>query len=535
MACGYSLSSIILELAVRAGVDPRKINVSRLAAQVPGFTVTNMYPVCEAYRALSQVFLFDPSNYDGRVQFVPRGLNTVATVTEDDMLEDDEDVQQTRRGDSLSVPRVINLNYYDEQGGLATDKQTSERSGDRRATGEMQLQTAVVMSADLAKQTVVINHKVLIEDTRGELKFRLSDRFLFLVDADCVFVQWQGRVERARIVKTEIFDGFQLYTLMRDRQTAYVSNAEGFPPALPGLPPSNVAGPTLIEALDIPLLRDTEDGLGLFYFVAISGASNAWRGAVVELSYDGGENFVDQRDITDETVMGELTTALEDHPQGFPDVTNVCRVSIATKSGELEGATLEQMLNRRNLALIGDEIVNFGEADEVSPGVWELSYFLRGRKDTTTAEHPIGTRFIMLGELSALPASVTDLGRTLTFRALSFGAALDTATTASMVYTGQSQTERRVGYLEATRDGDDAVVTWQGVARLGGGATVAHGARFGGYRVTFDDGIAAPLSVDTMNQALTQDVSAFAAPLTISVAQLNDLTGAGPAVEVVLP
>jgi hypothetical protein len=534
MACTYSLSSVVLELAIRAGMDPRMINTTMLSGAVRGFAVVNIYPCFQALQALSQVFRFDGTNFDGRFQLVPRGRNAVATITEDDLLEDDEDIEQEKRGDSITIPRVMNLNYWDIAGGMATDKQTSERAGDRRATGEMQLQTTVVLSSSEAAQAVEINHKVFIEDQRGELKFRLPDNFLRLVPSDNVFFQHEGRVERCRITRADVFEGFQQYVLVRDRQTAYQSEAQGYPASPQALPASNVAGPTLIQALDIPLLHDSEDGLGLSYYIAVAGASEAWQGATVELSYDGGANYVDSRDATVPIIMGVLTTALGDHPQATPDEFNTCRVSILTEGGELEETDLEGLLNGENLAIIGDELVQFAGADEVSEGIWELSYFLRGRKDTETAAHAPGERFVMLDQLSAIPASVTDLGRTLTFRATTWGAAVDTGTVVSMTYTGKTQTERRPGYVMARREGDDAVVSWQGVGRLGAGANVAHGARFAGYRVTFDDGVLAPVVADTMAETITQDVSALGAPLTISVAQLNDLTGAGPATEVIL-
>lgn len=534
MACGYSLSSVILELAVRAGMDPRMINTSRLQGSVRGFAVLNSYPVTEAMRSLSQVFLFDPANFDGRLQLIPRGADSVFSVTEDDMLEDDQDIEQAKRGDPISIPRVMNLNYWDVAGGLASDKQTSERSGDRRATGEMQLQSPVLMTADEAIQAVAINHKVFVEDQRGELKFKLPDKFIGIVPSDCGFVQFQGQTVRCRVVKAEVQEGYQEYTLVRDRQSAYTSNLEGYPAAPQELPASNVAGPTLLEILDIPILTDAADNVGLSYYVAVGGASSAWQGATVELSYDGGANYVAERDATSASIIGVTTTTLADHPAEFPDITNTVRVSLLTDESELEATDLAGMLNRENLAIIGDEIVQFASADEVEPGIWELAYFLRGRKDTSTAAHAAGERFVVLEGLAPIPAAVTDLGRTMTFRATSFGSAPETGTLKSITYTGQSQTERRVGYLEAHRDGANAVVSWQGVGRLGGGATVAHGARFAGYRVTFSDGSSPMTVVDTDNETLTQDVSGHSSPLTISVQQLNDLTGPGPAVEVEL-
>jgi hypothetical protein len=82
-------------------------------------------------------------------------------------------------------------------------------------------------------------------------------------------------------------------------------------------------------------------------------------------------------------------------------------------------------------------------------------------------------------------------------------------------------------------DVDDAVISWQGVGRLGAGAQVAQGAYFIGYRVTITDG-ALTQTYDTIEQSLMQDVSAFSSPLTISVQQRNQLTGLGPAIEVIL-
>src|SRR5699024_12061620 len=69
-----------------------------------------------------------------------------------------------------------------------------------------------------------------------------------------------------------------------------------------------------------------------------------------------------------------------------------------TPNALLENTTLAGMMNRRNRALIGDEIVNFAETDEVTPGSWELSHWLRGRKGTDTESHAIGERFVLRSE-----------------------------------------------------------------------------------------------------------------------------------------
>lgn len=544
-SCVYSLASVLMEIAVRAGMDPRSINTDELGEMyVRGFTVTSAYPASEAVAALARVYFFDPSNYDGAVHFKLRAPDSVATIDESEMLDDDQDIEQTKKGDTIQIPRVLHLNYQDLYGGLSPDKQTSERSGDRRAVGEISLQTPTVMTADEAAMVAAITHKVMIENQKGELKFSLSDKWIGLALADCVFITWQGRVERVRIIRIDMFDGYQEYTCLRDRQSAYSSSnadIEGFPVAPQTPPPSSVMGPTRLLPLDVALLQDADDNQGVGLYVAVSGVMPAWPGATVELSYDGGMNYVQSGDVRLSAVMGELLTDLPDHPQAYPDETNEFTVRIDTPNGDLFSATLGEMQNRENFAAIGDpeygnwELINFGDVDEYTEGEWTLGHLLRGRRASPTRHHAAGERFVLLerGYISFQVGSVADIGRTITLRATTFGAATDTGTVVTLQFEARTQIERPVGYLSAVRDGSDLIVEWQGVGRLGGGGAVVHGARFAGYRVTFSDGVS-EIEVDTAAQTVTQDVSALGSPVTVSVQQLNDFTGAGPAVEVTI-
>lgn len=535
--CSMSVAEIIDELCERVGMPAGTFDTSELLDDLcPGLAVTNAYPASEAIRALSQVFFFDPSNSDGVLHFPKRGANSVATITEDELVDSDAELEREKRSDPIIIPRVLHLMYHDVAGGLAPNKQTSERAGDRRALGEQTLQSAIVLHADQAARAVVINHKIMAESQGGELKYQLPDSFLELAPADPIILQWQGHSVRVMIQRADTFDGYQEYLAVRDRQSAYVSTIEGIPPPPSTPPPSSQIGATLLELLDIHILRDADDAVGLFYYVAVSGILDAWQGAEVEISYDGGANYVDSDSTTVPALMGSLLSALPDHPQAYPDETNTVRVQILSPNEDLFATTLAGMLNRENLVIIGDEIIQFAEADEVYEGVWDLSYLLRGRKGTTTAAHIVGERFVFLDRdsLTMVPANLVDVGRTLTFRATSFGTNPENGTVKSMTYAGRAQIEREVGYLEAHRDGTDAVVTWQGVGRLGAGAQVAHGQRFDGYRVTFDDGSNPEIVVDTDDETVTQDVSGLGSPINITVVQLNSLTGEGPPTEVVL-
>lgn len=519
MTCAYTLSSVVAEICDRAGVPYDRFNTSLLDGYVWGMQITNESPAFEHIQKLAEAYFFDPVNHDGILDFVHRGGEPILIINEDDLIGDSAD-EITRKSPEETV-RVLNLNYYDSAGGIDTDKQTSDRSIDTRGEGEESIDTDLVLETDFAARQVVIAHKVMIEEQRGDHNITLPNNYLKLTPADVVIF----RNDRMRVDEANIGEGEQQYKLVYDRQSAYESPVVGIAPVPPPPPVSHVPGPTTIQFIDTHILASGDD-TQLGYYMAISGERDAWRGAVVELSLDGGQTYIESRTRTAEQIMGELITPLPSHKRAYPDPVNTCQVQIDTTGVSLEAGTLAEMLNRQNRALIGNEIVNFGEADEISPGVWEISYFLRGRLGTEIpAQHPAGTRFVMLNRslLEYIPTEAFNIGQQLTFRATSLGS--DTQTTITETWTAQSQTERAPGQLRAHRHDGNLIIEWAGIGNHGGRNAVMHSQYFTGYRVDVGGSV-----TDTQDEILS--VADPGSPTTIRVYQLNSFTGQGEAAEI---
>jgi len=134
-------------------------------------------------------------------------------------------------------------------------------------------------------------------------------------------------------------------------------------------------------------------------------------------------------------------------------------------------------------------------------------------------------------DLLRFDAQIGNIGQTLTVRATSYGLAATSAPTESITFNGGTERELVPGYLNARRDSNDVLVSWQGVGRLGSGAHAVQGSRFAGYRVTVTDGTNSVVT-DTAAQSHTQDVTGWSSPVTVRVSQVNALAGAGPYAEV---
>lgn len=515
----YGLSSLVNDICLRAGIPPSRFNSSMLLADVDGFIVTNKHPAFSHIRTLGDNFFFDPVNKDGKLHFVPRGGEPVATIDPDDVLDDVDEDEELQRKDNLSIPRVLNFSYFDLSGGLQPDLQVSDRSLDTRSVGELGLDSPLIYRANDSKRITVMSHKVLVEEQRGEYRIKLPDSYLYLTAADVVMY----RNERLRIFEIEVNDGYQSLRLTHDRGSAYISNETGQEP-LAGSPVKSInPGVTYFEPIDSHILQTQDDELG--YYLAATGKKHAWTGAIIELSTDGGASYKEISVAGTSAVIGELNQSLPAHSADFPDQNSTLTVAIHTYGAELEAATLEEMLNRKNRALVGDEIVSFGNVNEISPGLWELSYLLRGRLGTDAVSHSAGERFVLLDreDLLFIPVEPYDIGQSYTFRATTLNG--ESESSRSITFTGKSQIERRPAYLNVVRDGNDLTISWQGVARMGGRTQLYMGKYFDGYRVEVDGQV-----INTTNTSVQVTVSAGSH--TVSVKQVNKLTGEGPAIEV---
>lgn len=513
----WSLGGLIADICSRAGVPYDRINVETLSGYVQGFATTNTHGSDSAIQALATVFQFDPCSYDGMLHFAPRGGVSVADVELDDLVDDGQEIERYSRRDGIEIPRVMHLEYTDIDGGLTSNKQTSDRSIDDRAQDEKTMQTSVVLGSEEAATAITVMHKLAIEEQRGEVEFSLPDSWIWLTVSDVINLDGQ----RLRITEVEIDDGFQKYKAVHDRLTIYSTTITGVAPPTPDDPPSLVVAPSVLQFIDCPIIDSDDDELG--YYIAVSSDSLNWEGAEVDFSRDSGANWVDSDATTVNATMGSLISGCGVHSVYYRDDVNTLDVQLLRDDMELISATQAEMQNRVNLALIGDELVNFSTVVQLTATTWRLGGFLRGRKGTTAAAHVSGERFVLMDSLTVtfIPAELFDLGKDLTFRAISYN--LSTGDNVTGTFTGQSQVERQPAYLKAVESGSDLIVTWQGVGRLGGGAAVAMGAYFSHFLITLGSN-----TWTTTDNTITIPYAAG----TLSVQQVNSITGAGPAASV---
>lgn len=295
--------------------------------------------------------------------------------------------------------------------------------------------------------------------------------------------------------------------------------------ALPALPfdggrhlpaPDNVGGPTSIALFDPP---DLGLGLGDGLLLAAANETPGWRAVPVDVD----AALVESRISTSgrESVLGFADTILSDGQSLLIDAESSVEISLVDPALDLLSSDDEGLFGGSNLAMLGDEVIQFGSATAIGPGHYRLGRLLRGRRGTewAMAHHAVGDAFVLLDpqRLALVPLAMELIGLTLT--ATPAGLNDGAADPVGKLFAGEAVRPPSPCQLRATWNGADLQVTWVRRSRLGwvwlDGGDVPLGEASIDYSVRLSSATA------------TIELSSGTESLLASAAQLA-LLGAGP-------
>ncbi|MGK7894044.1 MAG: phage tail protein [Xenococcus sp. (in: cyanobacteria)] len=203
---------------------------------------------------------------------------------------------------------------------------------------------------------------------------------------------------------------------------------------------ANLGNPTAL-LLDIPLVRDTDEDIGLYgTAIADPNANRQWNGGTMFAADSGGE-FGSVASLPNIAAIGTLTTELGAGNPYSTDRTSRFRVRL--DQGELNNITDTEFFNFQQMGYLNGELLVFQNAQLVEENEYEISVLIRGVRGTENAiaNHSVGSQFILVrGDDGCIdiPGDTPTLGIQLDFKAVPAGAAQTAITNETQIIaTGQ--------------------------------------------------------------------------------------------------
>jgi hypothetical protein len=288
------------------------------------------------------------------------------------------------------------------------------------------------------------------------------------------------------------------------------------------------AGPTTLVAMDLPPLPGALPDRPMLW-LAGAGLSPGWRRAGVQISLDGGQSYEFAGLLSAPVVMGTAQTVLPPASQAGWDRIGTVDVQLLAQSMWLEARSEEAVLAGANLAVLGDELIQFTQAAAIGSGRFRLSGLLRGRRGSEWAigEHALGERFVLIDPVAmlALPLPLERLGETVLLKAQGSG----DAGAAVQVVRVESAAIRPLApvHLRYRRWGGQLHFSWIPQSRAGFGwpdlTDVPLGEAAPAWRVSLRDSDGLIDSVEV--SVPTWSTADRAGPLWLEVAQIGATLG----------
>jgi hypothetical protein len=410
-----ALGSAMAALAARAGVD---LSTHSSFPMVTGLYAGSAAPLADvigpALRASGAVLAA------GSMLVGDAGAVTSLVINGQDQARagrrDRAQPDRQQRAGSSSVADAVELAYFDASRDFQSGLQRARLRPGTRVDGDV---LPLALLPGMAKQ---LAHRRLLRQAaaRRRCSLRLPWRFLGVAPGDMI----DHADGRWQVTETR-FEAFVLTLDLVQRPEPLavgvgLTGDGGRALAQHALP----AGPTRLLALDVPPLPgELPDGPRLW--LAGASASAGWRQAGVEISLDGGASFIFAGTLLGASIIGDARSILGWADPAVWDRHGSVEVELLAEAMWLESRSEASILAGANLALLGEEIIQFSTAQALGNRRFRLSGLLRGRRGTerAVAAHSAGERFVLLDRslMLPLPLPLEHLGENLVMRPIGTG------------------------------------------------------------------------------------------------------------------
>lgn len=437
-----SIKDVVESLCLHAGIA--SYDVSMLPDdKYCQFSLSQVTSIRNILDNMSKAFQFDMVDSSGTLKFVPRNQTPVKTLQYDDLAftSTGETIAPitTKRLQSVDLPRAISLTYISEELDYNNYSQMTEIP--TFADGNtVSLSVPFTMTHDDAKATT---EQLLIGAHLERLQFTFKTWYKSGIELEPGDVVTLPTGDMVRIIQIEESEEGILEIVAVDAgvplepqpivvggvtigYTASTYYGTGQPPQIPSAP-SNIApviGKSGTLFIDPPVLNS--DDINPRVYAAVHGYGvEGWPGAQIFRSVDGGASYTLIGGTSTSATWGLVGTAINAVSQHLWDNTTV--ITVQLKTGTLVSKTDAAVLAGENLCMVGQECIAFGVATLISPGTYQLSHLLRGRRGTEWAipNHVANELFVMLDSgIVEIPCTETDRGKTFKYKTVTYGSDL---------------------------------------------------------------------------------------------------------------
>jgi hypothetical protein len=413
---------VLEDLMNRAEMDADLYDLTALPetgvpSHVLGYTVAKVTSFRAAMETLLEAFNIDCAEMGNQLVFRPKNREYDHTIDYSDLAA----IEAGGKGngvaikislrDPIEMPKRLTIRYRDPEREYQVNTAVAARQF-TQSVQESSAELSAVLPPYIAKQYARDKLRSLWYERKAG-SWTAPHKYLYISPSDKVFINGSDYGKADFVFRVTSVSRAANGILSMEgviKETNLYSPVEGETDAVgtdnlwhPQIGGTRVPA-TYTKLLNLPPLRESDNDAGFYY--GMSGQSGTWNGATLNRQLTSQSAYELLGLLTNGTVLGFAETGLGYFATpGLLDTTNTIVVQLYNASDVLSSITAEELLSTKlNVAVIGEEIIQFMNATDLGSGRWELSNLLRGHLDTGTEEilsgHLAHDSFVLLEEFT---------------------------------------------------------------------------------------------------------------------------------------
>lgn len=381
-----------------------------------------------------------------------------------------------------TVPQTITLAHYDPARDYQIGLQRARRPGAGHRTTRVEAAAAIEAGAAKALAATAL---LRAEAAREQRQVALGWDALDLAPGAVVTISGEAGAWRVA--------GWSLEAMVLSLDLVRLGGVVGAAAASSGrvlAAPDAAAGATLIHVFELPTVDGTARTMPRMH-VAGAGTAPGWRRAALLYSLDDGAQWVSAGSTALPATIGRLVTPPRVAGSALRDMASSVEVELAHEHMVLVDADDAALDQGANLALVGDELMQFARAAPLGGARWRLTGLWRGRYGTEAAAgaQAAGARFVLIESeaLAVIDVPPSAINRAIAVMAAGIGDS-DGPVRAESLVSGVSMAPPPPVHI---RLDDAGVLRWVRRSRLGwawiDGRDVPLGEEAEAYLIDFAD------------------------------------------------
>ncbi len=453
------LGAVVKEISTRSNIEGDIIDISCLQQNVDGFILNTRISGAKAIEKLKDAYFFNGCEIDEDLRFITSGRESELAISEDDLADIGKQKLVINYISVTYLPSHMDVNFIkrDNNYGIGTTSNSRDSISIKQI---YECNFPLVIDEQKAKSIAEIS---VAENwlARKLYKFYLPLKYITLDIGDLISLSLNnGNIEKLRVGKIIYNKNYLTITGKGFDSSIYeMRSKQDYEPGN-NVETSSLQTETVVEFLDLPALSESDIDPGTIR-IAACGRNSNWHGA--EIFYSFSDNFQSLTRIETPSVMGNAIDTLPDgNPFIFDENTEI---EIYLLNGELTSVTQDEVINGSNLAIIGDEIIQFSEAEFIEENRYMIKGLLRGRYGTEdkTSTHVAGERFILLDQnIVRVELPKTFINSDINFKAVTFGQNINDVDAENFHYRANNLIPLSPVYVTASKDGSgDINISWE--------------------------------------------------------------------------